>query len=186
MKVDLTALVNDILATFNKRSKEHGNTNIYKIEINEVEEPKGKFTAHLYLIDEQADGQSTIVFNLKTPLSDKYSERHLPKWKNYLLRSFIYESIGLLAVSATSMVNTQMKAAFDKESGRLKADDKWAGKSVIVLDTAPEDAWYGRGNGYDIFTQTDEGWGVYSDLEEHRDNNGIGVIPGKYARLITE
>lgn len=182
----LEEVVLDILHIFNNENNKAGNTNVFRIEVIEKEGKNKTFSGHIHLVNEENNGVNTIIYNNQIPLPEKHSERLLNKWKTPLFKAFLYDCVGLLAVSTARMVDTQLKASYDGEKGRLKPDVKWEGRKIKTTTVLQEDAWYKGATEYEIFTQTDNGWGVYSDLDIHKANNGIGIIPGINARLVEE
>lgn len=201
--VKLNELVETIIEGFNRNNNSLGNPEKYRIEIIEREiqtsykanmKDKRKIAkAHVgtLLLHLERDSKSKIIFNLDIPLKSKYSDRLTTDWENDLLKQFLYECIGMFNITVTGMIDRREKASFDLENNRFEADEFWKGKKVkvvitILVNGVENETWYKSNEEFDIFTKTDDGWAVFSTLEEHKVNKGIATIPGFHARLIED
>ena len=86
-------------------------------------------------------------------------------------------------------VDRREKAAFDLEKNRFEQDAFYKDKKIKVRRVTTEDGiepWYKLDEEYEVFTRTDEAWAVFSNLDIHKENKGIGLIKTIHATLIEE
>jgi len=200
--VKLKDVIKTVLDGFNQNNKELNNPESFRIEIveREVEHivrvgkkkvpTKAKAFVGSLLLYLDRDGVSSILHVLNIPLPSKYSERLTTDWHGELYKQFLYDTIGLFCVYNMQAVDRREKAAFDLEKNRFEQDAFYKDKKIKVrmfeLRPSDEEPWYKANEEYEVFTRTDEAWAVYSNLEIHKANKGIGLIKTIHATLIEE
>ena len=100
-----------------------------------------------------------------------------------LYKHFLYECMGSFSVTIRELQKANEIAPYDLVKDRLTADPKFAG---YVVETQEADDWFEKGDTFDVFTQADDGWGVFTAHDIARKNNGIFKIPGNICKVIEQ
>lgn len=100
-----------------------------------------------------------------------------------LYKSLLYESIGLFSITTEQTIKSKDYAEYDIETERLKPDPEFEG---MIIETIEAGLFYEVGDKFHVFTQVEDGWGVYTAHDCSRYNNGIVKIPGKCCKVIQE
>jgi len=177
----------------NKNNQECGNPETFRLEIvekeiivntlNKKKKPtKAKAVVGRALLYVVKHGAERIIHKIDIPLSPKHNERLMTDWESELMRQFLYDAVGLFCLSVNQMVETRQKAAFDNINNRVEVDTLYKNKRITIL-RVDEDSWYKVGEEYDVFTRTDSNWAVFSDLPQHIQNNGIGLVKTIHAKV---
>jgi hypothetical protein len=56
----------------------------------------------------------------------------------------------------------------------------------MVIEVTEPGVFYEVGDTFDVFTQVENGWGVYTAHDCARANNGISKIPGNICKVIID
>lgn len=182
-----------LLDGLNKNNQECGNPETFRLEIvekeimvntlNKKKQPsKAKAVVGRALLYVTKHGAERIIHKIDIPLPPKYSDRLLTDWESELMRQFLYDAVGLFCLSVNQMVETRQKAAFDDIKNRAEVDSLYKNKRITIL-RVDEDSWYKVGEEYDVFTRTDANWAVFTELPQHIENNGIGLVKTIHAKV---
>lgn len=118
-----------------------------------------------------------LLWSLETDLPTKVKGMTKVQIENdviqNLYKTFLYECIGLFCVTTKTLQDNKDMAEYDIENDRLKQDDSAIGMVISALEEGP---FYNIGDEFDVFIQTDEYYGVYTQHDIGLKNNGIARV----------
>lgn len=137
----------------------------------------------IFTVKDSNENKSFICYRTEIPFTNDFSEKtNNVKWKNQLLKRFLYECFGVYA-SVTKQLNVNKSISeYDLEKDRVKPNPDWEGKTVVISSTE-EDSWFRVGEEFDIFNHDEYGWLVYTSNPLAKKENGIARIQGKFVTV---
>ena len=191
MSLAIISLLEGVINQWNTNNEKLGNPDQYSVIVGKGNRPvqmrksdnsilQGEYPYSEILLTHKntITNEVTILHRLECPIDKK-----LKKTSNNILaelyKMFLYDITGTFCLASKQLVHNNQKAKHDlSKTYRIVGEDKYVGATVEIIKD-DKDSWYKIGEKYDVFSQGDNGWAVYSDFNIHNINNGIGIIPGK-------
>lgn len=117
----------------------------------------------------------------KVPGVSKDSIRR--NYEDQLYKYFLHEAIGTFGMTAASLITNKDYAEYDVEKDRIKPDEYF--KDHIV-EATENGVFYEKGDKFDVFTELEGGWAVYTAHEAGNANNGIAKLDKSVSKVIQE
>lgn len=132
------------------------------------------FRKEMRMPDKVRNAQDT-KYTSQTSIENSYTDS--------LYKQFLYETIGTFTIAAEQNIISKDYAEYDIEKERLKPNPEFEG---MVIEVTEAGVFYEVGDSFDVFTQVEDGWGVYTAHDCARANNGIAKIPGSICKVIID
>lgn len=203
--VGLKHTVHEVLEIWNQNVAKTSNT-IYTLEIksrkkeyfvNKKDSYKLDISELLFISTEEKDvieegiqglkKESLLLYRKELQVPEKV--KGVPKhqiYSNYedqLYKYFLYECIGAFALLSTNSIKSKDYAPYDISKDRLIANEYFKDHIVEAIE---DGAFYKAGDQFDVFTQLEGGWAVFTAHEAGIPNNGIAKIDGNKCKVIQE
>lgn len=197
-------IVSSVLKAWNDNIKDNGLNYILELRVKcrnkTYEVSKGKSfdlkIAELLLLkipNEGSNEKVLLLFRKEMRMPDKSKNIQETKHSSNLLlensytdalyKQFLYETIGTFSIAAEQSIISKDYAEYDIEKERLKPNPEFEG---MVIETTEAGVFYEVGDTFDVFTQIEDGWGVYTAHDCARANNGIAKISGNICKIIID
>ncbi len=192
--IGLKYAINEVIAEWNKAVKDSGNTTEYILElksrkkeyfVNKVDSYKLDISELLFIAKDENESLLLYRKELQVPEKVKGVPKHqiYSNYEDMLYRYFMYECIGSFALICTQTIKGKDYAPYDLIKDRLVPNEYF--KDHVVEATA-DGKFYKTGDRFDVFTQLEGGWGVFTAHEAGDPNNGIAKIDNTHCKVVEE
>ncbi len=187
----------EVLKTWNTNVKARGLNTVFTIKtscrMKKFYETKERFEERkiaelLYLSEE--NGETILLWRNEIPMPDKV--KGVPKHQvekdfiDALYQSFLYECIGIFAITCQQSIKNMDYAEYDLINDRMKVHPDFEGMVIETLEDCPIErgGFYKKGDTFDVFYQVENGWVVYTSHPIGKSNNGCAKIPGNVCKVL--
>lgn len=117
-----------------------------------------------------------LVPKIKQQKSDT-TENHVI---DQLHQAFLYEAIGMFAVTTAQLQENKDIAEYDIDKDRIKQDESAIDMEIQCIENGK---FYAKGDEFDVFMVTDNNYHVYTQHDIGLKNNGIASIPKEHCMV---
>lgn len=187
-----------VLRAWNDNLKRSGF--LYHIELNASVRTKKFFVSRensyenkiaeiklLRIVDEKDSKEKDLLLwrqeELFTKIKGEPEHKTIERYIDSLYRSFLYEMIGNFSLTCEKLITNRDYAEYDVVNDRLMPDPKFEG---MVIKVRGDSKWYEKDNTFDVCTQRDNGFLVYTAHDIAKETGGLAMISGKDCEIIVK